>query len=95
MCKAYVVVELPDGKRRRVLAAIDTQSNATFISRTIGEPRKWDRRESNTVQGLGRSVVTEPAKTVIVTDTEKVLEAAAACAQGFGLFSGAGSRFGL
>ena len=72
LARAWVEVETPRGKRKRVLAALDSQSNATFISRTIGQSRDWDTGETSAVMGLGHAVHTEAAKTIIVTDHDKV-----------------------
>ena len=66
-------MELPDGSRKRVLAALDTQSNATFISEHIGQPRGWERGETNAVSGLGNVTArTRAAKTILITPKGKV-----------------------
>ena len=65
LAKAWVEVEVQPGKRRKVLAALDSQSNATFISRSIGLARKWDEGETTEVMGFGDNVHTEAAKATI------------------------------
>ena len=68
LAKAWVEVITRGGKRKRVLAALDSQSNATFVSRTIGQPREWGDMETSTVVGLGRTITTQAAKAIICTD---------------------------
>ena len=72
MARAWIDIVTPAGKRKKVLAALDSQSNATFISHTIGQPRAWDEGETSAVRGLGEDVHTEAAKAVIHTGHEKV-----------------------
>ena len=70
--KVWVVIETEDGLQKRVLAALDTQSNATFMSRYIGTERAYSKRETNRVKGLGGTVATKAAKVTLITDTERV-----------------------
>ena len=72
LAKAWVEVEVSPGKRRKVLAALDSQSNATFISRTVGQSRKWDEGETSEVRGFGDKVNTKAAKAYIYANGEKV-----------------------
>ena len=59
LVKVYLDLEMPDGKIRQVLAAVDTQSNVTFVNKAASVIRPWRRGESRIVHGFnGHAVVT-------------------------------------
>ena len=73
LAKVWVMVEV-NGQPRRVLALLDTQSNATFLSTRIAQTRPWDKGETNKVSGLGgEEIVTDAAQAVLIRNDKRVL----------------------
>ena len=61
LVKVYLDLEMPDGQVKQALAAIDTQSNVTFVNKAASAPRPWKNGESRVVHGFnGQAVVTQP-----------------------------------
>ena len=65
LLKCYMDV-LVEGEMRKVLVALDTQSNCTYASDAVSSNRTWDPGEEKEVVGLGHFIVTTAPKEVTV-----------------------------
>ena len=73
LVKAYVQMEMPDGKVKRVLAGLDTQANVSFVNKRSSRPRSWRTGEEHQVAGFnGQSVNTKPRVFTIVKNGKKM-----------------------
>ena len=57
LLKCYMDV-LVGGDAKKVLVALDTQSNCTYVSDAVSANRTWDPGEEKEVVGLGHFIVT-------------------------------------
>ena len=74
LLRTYLEVLDLSGTIRRVLVAVDTQSNVSYAKPTLGEPREWRRHENRYVKGIGGWTKAETPLVTRVIKQGRVIE---------------------